>query len=458
MPRITVVFVCASLAAVVLNLISPKWVVPMMLITMGPLGVFWRDYSIKIGSYPLNLPSLGIWASVFWWSVRVRRPFEGTWLTRFGVDPGLFFQCLLVACSVPALVVSSWNPAAAVVTRIFVVAGVVEPLLAYIIIRSWLDHYQDRNLLIYALFVSLTVSWGAALAMELATFSLVQILQTNRASGFGGANHVGLIIALVYPLSYLLRLGRQASSKVGVVASYGPVVFCWVLALVTQSRATPVVMALQTAALLLWHQTRRRVWWIVLVALPTVATLVYFAPAEARVAWLDRFSQTDLVGYFLGNPSRVHLGDALRRYDQTRLLSEIVSRPAGGYGATNTEDPENLYMDTALQLGWVPAIVLLSLHAYLLWRSFRGTHSGSGLVPTGNQVFFCIFLGAVLYSAATGANVCKVDVFGGIISYSAPCPTIFAAVMALALSSPFQARSQLKSRTVPSGPAKPVSL
>jgi hypothetical protein len=142
----------------------------------------------------------------------------------------------------------------------------------------------------------------------------------------------------------------------------GLVGLCWTVVLISRSRSTPVVMLLQTVVAVFWF--RRQKWLVLRLCALTVCAAIgvrFLVPNDVVEKWTDRFKETDLVGYFLGHPSHLGTSDEQREELQSRLSRDILSRPTGGFAAVNEEDPENLYLDLALQLGWAPALLFALL-------------------------------------------------------------------------------------------------
>ncbi len=420
------------LGSAVMTLRDIRWVFLSFLIVLPVVKAVWKDFSVHIGPYPATFPSLWLWAVCLVWFLRKPRGEAPQGGPRYESGRITLLLSLMCASSLLALLAPPGEGNQSATTLAILVAGPVECLLLYAFTVSWLETYRDYDGFIYAIFISLVVSFGAGMMNQLANYGMVSYFDEFRRGWFmslGGANHVGFILVLVYPLAFWFA-GRRYPGIRWVIC--GLVCFCWIVALSSRSRATPVLMFLQTVMIAFW--LRRQRWLIGLFCAMAVCGVigVRFVPGEVSEKWKARFTDTDLVGYFLGHPAYLEEGDEQRQELQTRLGAEIARRPVGGFAATGEEDPENLYLDLALQLGWMPLFFLVALHLSLLAWAFQCARSTEPDVRAEGRIHATVFAGMIAYSATTGVNLCKVNIVEGITYVSGTCGSYMALILAFA--------------------------
>lgn len=400
-PRLTMLG-CAI--GVVLTLRDPKYALPVFLAVLAPLRLLGTTIRVNVGGYPVTPISLALATLVLVSVVSRWRPM----VVQSSRSSYLWIWIAIAVSAVPALWTDPPVGNDPMITRLIFVMGVVEPAILFLLIYSWFRAYRDIYLFLTAMLTSSLFGVVTGLVIirtgEFAvTSESLNMLRFN-LSGFGGANTSGIIWVLLYPLILIFQTRRIRDFILNVMPA---LFFIWGMALAGYSRSTPVVLGLQTLIYLLWSAMRRRsIWLVAIVGLMFVLTIV-LVPAEFRRAWTDRFSESDLTGMLLGNPKELSASDEFRYTTRTSLVEQIKARPWGGYAAVGIEDPENLYMDIALQLGWGPLFWFLGLQFLLLRRTWRATTSGERSARVMNKLVFSALLGMALYGATTGVNLVK---------------------------------------------------
>lgn len=425
---------------------SPVWSVPAFIIMMGPLQTFSGNMRWNLDEYPFTLISMSVWMLALFWIIRKPR-YIGA------VAPQREFPAIVVAAlwlgmilgAVPALLAPPGASSPAVVTPLIGVTGLIEPFVLYLVVRSWLKTYNRPQLLGASLIISMLVALAAGvinfyLRQGNIAFNMVNGLPVEgeiarwrfHFMAFGGANLVGVVLCLIYPLCFLeRRTGRGGSAAVSLVAAG----YVWLIALASYSRATPIVLAIETALLWVWSEDKRFLS-KVSVGLGTAGLLaLLILPKTVVNPAVERFLSTDLVGYLLGDVKWISESDAFRNELQRSLWGEILHRPFGGYGATGLEDPESLLLDIPLQLGWIPGVLFIVLEAAMIWlglcRLKKGAISNSNI-----KYFICMWIGFAIYTALTGANISKVviDDLDYNMQVNAVSTLILVAVLAMNIS------------------------
>jgi hypothetical protein len=430
--RLKLLLGASLVGAVLMTLRHIRWTFLSLLVVLPVLRAVRRLFPLHIGSYPATLPSIFIWMVCLWWFLR--KPLGAPTLggSRYKTGTITLLLCLMCVSSLPALFAPPGEGNQSATTLAIFIAGTAESLLLYAFTLSWLETCRDYDGFIYAIFISLVVSSGVGVLLLPNSYGEVSYLAESLVRSFepfGGPNNVGIILVLVYPLAFWFA-GRSNPGMRWVI--WGLVSFCWVVALSSRSRSTPVIMLTQTVAIG-WLLREQR-WLIGLFCALAVSGAVglHFVPEEITERWKDRLNETDMVGYFLGHPGHLGESDEMRRELQPRLAREIVSRPMGGFAAVNEEDPEGLYLDVALQLGWMPVCFMGLLHLYLLGWAIQRARSTEPDVRSQGRIYAVMFGGLILYGATTGANLCKIDTLEGVLLVGASPANYMAVVFAFA--------------------------
>jgi len=251
---------------------------------------------------------------------------------------------------------------------------------------------------------------------------------------FGGANLSGLILVMTYPFALATEsLGKREIWALQVIA----VLNLWLMSLLSLSRATPVVMAAETLVLVVI--LRRKVGPLLTVAALGLALLMTLPllPREYIAGWVERFQSSDLIGYFLGSPLKLGTGELQRTAMREMAWEDIKENPFGGMAWQGRMDAENIILDTALQLGWAPALALAGILGVCLIRAYVLTRRSA---PHQGALFRAVFvsaLGTVVYVLTTGTNLAKVGIMltgNAVVMQSNATSTLFL-VCLLALSS-----------------------
>jgi hypothetical protein len=407
-----------SVAIALFCIFKPKWLLPFFIAALGVLHIISTKYPVVIADCPFTLLDLMIWLiGAYYLAISQFSEEEDNTRQRF--DTPTWAWLGMIIFSVPSLfLTSSFRDARMVMIVLFVTT------------RFWLHKYGDAKLLINALLVSIPVSMLAAFSQYYTNQAYLNEnsnLVRSYVSSLGGANFVGAILALLYPLTLAYCSKPFSLLSAGF---FGLGLVFWTAALSSLSRATPIVLALETLLAYLLLPGRRYLL-IYSLLFTTCGLIAYHAiPQEWTEHWRARMQSTDLVGFYLGAPVKLGEGDLVRRDRQARFVEVITERPFGGYAATDAEDPESLPLDVALQFGWFPLLLFFSLEAFLAFRLFRMGWGGS------SQGYMCRLLligwiGFLIYSTTTGINLCKINLLGGKFSVNANVTIYMAWFLAL---------------------------
>ena len=417
-PRVSLV---GTIFAVIISLRIPRLALPSFIVLLTPLYALGKTVGqVSLAGYPLSVLSLAIWGLgiyyallwIIWRLAPIRaklhrrsqywRPQRAAPVRSDLQGKVRYWLLLIMVASIPALWMAPGKGNDPFITVLIFFAGTVEPLVLFLCISAWLKCEKDPGLLV----ISILLSCGVALLvgqvnLEGIRYDLASMdssaLRFN-LTGFGGANLTGFVLVSVYPLAFLLL----KHSRMPMVIWGCAVVLLWGVAIFSLSRATPVVMGIQTAALLviLRKERARMLGLMGLIGMLGVFLVFSFSKTYFEM-WRERMRDTNLQALFQRDFQHVTSSDAQRIDLQQRLVAEIAHHPFGGYAATDQEDPEGLYLDTALQLGWIPALGLLCLHLSMVVAAAKRWKQREGAIG------LCIFSGVILYGLTTGVNLAK---------------------------------------------------
>lgn len=432
-PRVSLV---GALVALAVSLRLPRLALPALIVLFAPLYALGKTVGqVSVAGYPLNVLSLGVWGLGVYYALRWppwRTAARGPSLLR-AVRKGLL---LIMLASVPALWMSPGRDNDPFITTLIFVAGTVEPLVLFFGVSAWLQHEQEAGLLVKALLLSCV----AAVLVGQVNLAGIQYDAAGADSsalrfnltGFGGANLTGFVLVSMYPLLLLLLDPRRLSWGWGL----GAVGLLWGIAIFSLSRATPLILGVQTVVLVVGAPKERpRLLGMIGGVGVVVLLLAPIFPATYFDMWWERLGELNLPALYQKDYRQLASSDVQRLELQHRLVAEILQRPFGGYAATGQEDPEGLYLDTALQLGWLPAACLLALHLAMLGTAVRQWRRPEGVVGVS------LFTGVLLYGLTTGVNLAKAGgdttlQYGyGVNALPTLCNVIALALIAFLLSS-----------------------
>lgn len=399
------------LGGALLSIKNPVWSVPAFIIILGPLQTFSKYFSKEIGEYPVTPPSMAVWLLFVIWFIR-RPKATGVHTSH---NSGLILGGIWIAMILGAMPAWGATPGGRdpkIITKLIFITGLFEPFLLFVVVCSWLKAYNSSRLLVNSLIISTIV----ALVIGIVNYNLItfenKTIFKNLADdvsswrfhfmAFGGANLLGLILVIIYPMTFLHRRNKGVDTIEMMVSA----VFLWIIAFASYSRATPIILALETVLLWVANRERERIAKVAAFLLIAGLALLLILPKNVPEGIIKRFASTDLVAYFMGTASHVSESDEYRREIQNVLWAEILHRPAGGYAATGDEDPESFLLDVALQLGWAPCLLFIGLEVTFFLIGLNLWVKKPNNLKL--RVFLCMWFGFVVYSTFTGCNISKV--------------------------------------------------
>jgi hypothetical protein len=289
-------------------------------------------------------------------------------------------------------------------TIVILIRGPLEAFVVFLLARSWMRNYNDLPVLIYALCISILVAFF--FGMSNYTGVLAQAQKENlfdlrfNLSALGGANYLGFFFVIIFPFIFVMQ------RKFGGGLALLMVVTILGMALASFSRSTPVVLGLQIFLLLCYKNTRKLAVVTLFVGMLMVSLVLCFAPSQMVSSWVERWYSSDAIGLVLGDAKRLDRGDSVRLEMKQNYWYQMPQYPMGGYGNPN-EDPENMYLDLGLQLGWGPGVALILLQVFLFFVAVRrGLAAFRGKDDIGGGVFIAV-IGEILYCYVTGVNFVK---------------------------------------------------
>jgi hypothetical protein len=224
-----------------------------------------------------------------------------------------------------------------------------------------------------------------------------------------------MAIIIIYPFIFLSSNDKDRALTILVA------VFIWGLAFATLSRATPIVLGFETILLMVGTKKIKIGAMAFLVAITILVVSVPFLSQGIKNYWNERWEATDVLGLITGHGKNIDNSDRWREDMKSIFWEELPKRPFGGYGAAGQVDPENIYLDLALQLGWVPCGCLILLQGVLLvTAAMRANDYFNGKDAYGFVIFVVVF-GEFAYCYVVGVNLTKVGIGEtGIIANSVP--------------------------------------
>ena len=439
LPRVmAVMFLIIGLASIR----NPKWMLPGFIAVCGPLQAYSLMFSRQVSGYPVGPFSLAIWGMAILWLIRGQRGCQCDYYrTSARVVAALWL--LIVTSGLVALFQEPGADGDPMVTTIVLVRGGLEALILYLLARAWIRAYGDLEVLVWALCLSamLALVVGLTAYSWAATAKDVQDSSSWRFSmlAYGGANCSGFILVIIYPLVLMLHdTRREATGPVLALAS-----IIWALGLASLPRATPIVLEVETliCCYCFW---RKKVAMSLLGLIPCAALVsLPWLPEHRLAQWLERWRSTDLIGLATGKAESIDRSDSWRFHMQEMLWHEAQQRPFGGLAATGITDPEDIYLDTAVQLGWGSAAALVGIELVLLSTALkRASAHRRGEDPDGAAVFSAV-VGQAVYTLFAGINLAKVAadqaIEAAFVVNSMPA-AMFAVLQAICLTRPSRVR------------------
>lgn len=395
---------------ILLNLYLSKWSVPLFLVSVAPLRFYNVKYAMDIGSITIVPLSTAIWCiGLIWFLVTMRKK---TTILLGHVDRSLIFLWIFFILScLPALLVNEIGSNAHSVTLTIFLTGVLEPFMLLLVIRNWMSVHNNWKLLLYSLFAAIFIGFIMGITVMNVSggdtsFSTDSTMR-SQIMGFATANLAGFVLCLMYPLPMLFYNARYKKSNVIVLLA---TIFMWLLCFFLLSRAPVVVMLLQTFLMFLFNSERvyKRILLAVFAILLT--GFIVFVPDKVVEQWSARMGesvqlvQTQLQGY-----SQLSDSDTVRFRERHFAWDYISEHPFGGMGATGGTDPENIYLDIAEQLGWLPSFVFIAIMSYCLIYSWVQAKNTSRLNNSNYPYLFTSFFGFALYGLIAGSQLSKVS-------------------------------------------------
>lgn len=333
----------------VTSLFRPKWCLPAFIALAGPLQVFsFRDFG-SMGGVPIYVSSMAVVGLALFWSVRGASVYSRK---RVSVPWLLVVSGWMIAIVIGSLALGQ-DPGPdgdGIATKIIFFKGLIESLLLCVVAHRWIKCYGDVTPLVWAFALSVIL----AIISGLTTYAMLMQHGGNSDVGtfrfyvtaYGGPNFTGFVLILIYP--FILWLADKKNRLLTFILG----LMLIGVSFVTLSRSTPICILLETVACAILLR-KKTVPMMLLVSLPVLAAAaVPFVPQDMKDYWQARWEATDHMGLLLGKAEKLETADVIRVDMKNLFRSEMLKRPWGGFGATGALDPENIYLDTAAQLGW----------------------------------------------------------------------------------------------------------
>lgn len=419
---------------IVICVVSPRWSVPLLIVAVSPLRVFMTRFPLPIGEYTVVPLSAAIWLLSIVWFIRtfsLHGEIEFNQPTRIVT----LLWLLMIVSSIPALFVNDQNSKANIVTWTFLITGIVEPFVLFLVIRSWISIYRNSRIILYSLIISL----GMGLFMGIFVINIFGMdagydtTSQFRAEilGFASANLAGHVLCLLYPLIFILW--NQHNNRLYKILLPMFLIIFWTISFMLLSRTPPVIMLLQTMLLLLWKGGKyyRRI--IISSFLFITIAAIFIVPDEITTVWSRRMEQgVAYVQNTIQGNATISTNDAWRERERNRAIDYLLEHPFGGRGATGNTDPENLYLDIATQAGILTTIIFIAMMIYLMIVSWKSS-SGQGILV--NNYYLVSLIGYFIYGTLAGSQLTKISVSEHPFWVNASPSVFLVAVLAMASSS-----------------------
>jgi O-antigen ligase len=387
------------------SLFLPEWSILSLFLVLPQLYIATTVYTVYLGGYPFTPVSLAIWLVMAAAWVRSYRSLDAIRIPGKARRQALIFLCLLATCT-PALL-QAWNdhPDFPLLLSLCV-TGILEPFMLFLMAAISIEQHGNRVSMVWAavgsVVIGVLLGVSQTSALNIGSYSVgAEALKLRQYSfSFGNANLYGMVLVLVFPLS--LALGIVARRGLSSVAGWAGTIAISVASVLTLSRGTLVVLAIEVLFLIVYYVRRIRIVRVVVAALIVIGLLVNVFP-EALSVFQARMGDSDLmqIATFSTSAEPVSQSDLGRQQIWLRAWQYLSANPAGGAGAL--EDVEELFLQTGVHFGWLPAGLLALLLGYGIGDSLS-SEKGRGGRGTGYAgAIACSLIGFSIYGLSVGS-------------------------------------------------------
>jgi len=264
-------------------------------------------------------------------------------------------------------------------------------------IASWLGVYAISALLVRKKYhlkifvVSLTIAGTLASLFFVYSFITGKLVMSHVHYGvsglfsFSSRNMLTVYLASIIPMIFVGRtLFAKQSTRTFLVAA--TIWFCTVVTL-THSRVGILLLAL-IAILWFWFLSKKVVAWLA----GAMVVIYYFAPTV-----ILRFKDIGFGGHTIGNT-------IMERFEFWRYgVSLIRAKPFFGHGLSNPFPFHNSYIQVAVELGLVGALLFIFIFLYFIYKSFM-TFRNTREIALSNLTGGCLISQIVIMVAMFTEN------------------------------------------------------